>query len=200
MTSRIYMIRHGITEGNRNGWFYGSTDLSLTEEGKEQLAQLAMDGYYPVLSDEALFITTGLARTKETLEIIYGPRESLAVPELQEMNFGNYECFRFDEIKDDPFFSKWLEDEEGEVKLPGGESRQEFYERVSKGREILLKLSEEKEEIFLACHGGVIAQLLHQMFPEMKDSMWEWLPEPAKGYVVEIVESRPERVLSLEDI
>ena len=200
MTSRIYMIRHGKTEGNEKGWFYGSADLPLTDEGILEVQDLADRGYYPSLSESALFLTTGLTRTKETLETIYGERETVEVPALQEMHFGEYECHSFVELHGDPFFDKWLKDEEGCVKLPGGESKQEFYERVSKGMGILLKFAEEEEEIFLACHGGGGAQLLHQMFPQLKDNMWEWLPKPARGYVVEIVDSRPEWVLSLEDI
>ena len=200
MVSRIYMIRHGQTEGNRNRWFYGSTDLPLTEEGRYELFELASQGYYPALSKNALFLTTGLLRTKETVEEIYGPRDTFAIPELQEMDFGNYECYSFSEIENDPFFSEWLKDEEGTVRLPGGESRQDFSERVAKGREILMGKTEEREEIFLVCHGGVIAELLHKLFPEMKDSMWEWLPDPGRGYVVEINNLKPEWALSLEDI
>ena len=37
MLSRIYLIRHGKTEGNRNHWYYGSTDLPLTEEGAGEI-------------------------------------------------------------------------------------------------------------------------------------------------------------------
>ena len=33
MLSRIYLIRHGRTDGNRNHWYYGATDLPLTEDG-----------------------------------------------------------------------------------------------------------------------------------------------------------------------
>ncbi len=200
MTSRIYMIRHGMTEGNQRGWFYGATDLPLTEEGREELRALVNEGYYPLLSEDTLFLTTGLKRTKETLEEIYGPRESISIPELQEMNFGNYECYRFDEIENDLFFSKWLKDEEGNVRLPGGESRQDFSERIARGREALLDKSKEREEIFLVCHGGVVAELLDKMFPEEKDSMWQWLPVPGYGYMVEVEEGEPKWAIALEEI
>lgn len=33
MISRIYLIRHGITEGNQKKWFYGAADIPLAEEG-----------------------------------------------------------------------------------------------------------------------------------------------------------------------
>ena len=200
MVSRIYMIRHGITEGNQKGWFYGSTDLPLTEEGREELRELVSQGYYPLLSKDTLFLTTGLKRTEETLEEIYGPRETEAVPELQEMNFGDYECYRFEEIENDPYFSSWLKDEDGVVRLPGGESRQDFSERIARGREALLEKSKEREEMFLVCHGGVVAELLDKMFPQERDSMWQWLPQPGYGYLLEVEDGQPRMAIALEEI
>ena len=39
MLSRIYLIRHGKTDGNRNHWYYGATDLPLNEDGLEEIRQ-----------------------------------------------------------------------------------------------------------------------------------------------------------------
>ena len=194
------MIRHGVTEGNQKGWFYGITDLSLTEEGREALRELRDQGYYPQLSKEALFLTTGLKRTEETLEEIYGPRERESIPELREMNFGDYECYSFNEIEKDPFFKEWMKDEEGTVKLPGGESRQDFSNRVAKGKEILLMKAQENEEIFLICHGGVVAELLDKMLPGEKENMWQWLPQPGYGYLLEVEDGKALRAIAMEEI
>ena len=40
MKSYIHFIRHGITEGNQKGWYYGSLDIPLTEEGVAALKTL----------------------------------------------------------------------------------------------------------------------------------------------------------------
>ena len=41
MISRIHFIRHGITQGIKNKWFYGREDLPLVDEGiKEGLVLL----------------------------------------------------------------------------------------------------------------------------------------------------------------
>ena len=37
----IHLIRHGISQGNLLGQYIGVTDSPLSEEGKEQLKQLA---------------------------------------------------------------------------------------------------------------------------------------------------------------
>ena len=47
MESRICLIRHGITEGNKNKLYYGFADIPLAEEGIYQLKELAAAGIYP---------------------------------------------------------------------------------------------------------------------------------------------------------
>ena len=37
MSSKILFLRHGITEGNKNKWFYGALDLPLLDEGKAEI-------------------------------------------------------------------------------------------------------------------------------------------------------------------
>ena len=51
MASRIYLIRHGITEGNQKMWFYGKADLPLAKEGEEKLRKLAKKDIYPKITD-----------------------------------------------------------------------------------------------------------------------------------------------------
>ena len=46
MISCIHFIRHGITEGIQNRWYYGSTDMPLVEEGVKVLT--SADRWYGV--------------------------------------------------------------------------------------------------------------------------------------------------------
>ena len=200
MTSKIYLIRHGITEGNVKRWFYGSTDLSLIEEGRQALAKLAAEGYYPKLPKGAKLYTTGLKRTEETMEVIYGNKGTGLLTDLREMNFGEYECHSFKELEKDEIFIRWMEDQSGDMALPGGESKNQFAERVKQGMKWLLEdcsagLSEESgpesQVAFVVCHGGVIAEALDQLFPEEKENMWQWMPHPGYGYEVLVEDGRP---------
>ena len=43
MESRIILIRHGITEGNKKRWFYGAADIPLSQEGREELIEQKAD-------------------------------------------------------------------------------------------------------------------------------------------------------------
>ena len=98
MRSKICLIRHGITEGNKNRLYYGYADIPLAEEGIAALKELEKRDIYPN-SSNADFYTTGLRRTEQTMEIIYGKREHEILPQLKEMNFGDYEMKSHGELK-----------------------------------------------------------------------------------------------------
>ena len=70
-------------------------------------------GIYPDGSN-ADFYTTGLRRTEQTMEIIYGKREHEILPQLKEMNFGDYEMKSFYRWIPDPGhgYILYMEDED----------------------------------------------------------------------------------------
>lgn len=208
MASRIHFIRHGITEGNQKKWFYGQADIPVTKEGLEYLAELREQNIYPVMPEDTDFYTSGLLRTEQTFETIFGKKEHKQIKLLQEMNFGEYECKSYEESKGNPEFDKWSWDETGDVSLPGGESRNAFSARISEGlRELrgyhrLKELSHRHSGMdavsAIVCHGGVIGSMMNEMFPEEKDNMWAWIPDPGFGYTVEFVNGDPVSYTKIE--
>lgn len=195
MSSKIYFIRHGITEGNQKRWFYGQADIPLVEEGRKTLEDYVSKGIYPVVL-KGDFYTTGLLRTEETFRIIFGDRPHDKLELLKEMDFGDYECKSYEDLKDCREFDTWVYDQTGEVSLPGGESRNQFSKRVSKGLEELINAhigkdskenaDESKWISAVVCHGGVISAIMAELFPETDKNMWDWIPEPGLGYMVEL--------------
>ena len=210
MSSKIMMLRHGITEGNKNKWFYGALELPLLPEGKEKLRKQKEGGFYPETTEHTRFYTTGMIRTEETLEILFGDVQRETIPNMREMNFGEYEAVTFDEMKDDEIFQSWLNDEVGDVRFPGGESKNDFSERVRAGLEEFLdkhlaleeSLGEESDKAFsvIICHGGVIAGIMHEFFPEERPTMWDWMPEPGCGYVVHLDKGKPQNHCQIGDL
>ncbi|MBP3815459.1 MAG: histidine phosphatase family protein [Firmicutes bacterium] len=210
MASKILFLRHGITEGNKNRWFYGGLNLHLLPEGIENLNQKKASGYYPEIPDNAQYFTTGLIRTEETLETLFGKKVHETIPELREMEFGEYEGRTFQDLENDPLFQNWTYDETGDVAFPGGETRNQFAQRIIQGKEILLGKHKLKElevrhngkDAFtvMICHGGVIASLIHDMFPGERESMWDWITEPGGGYLVEMGPHGPMTNKQLGDI
>ena len=63
----LYLIRHGITEGNLDGKYIGQTDLALCPQGEKQIQQLVKAGVYPCV--EKVY-TSPLKRCVETAQII----------------------------------------------------------------------------------------------------------------------------------
>lgn len=182
----LYLIRHSLTTGNERRWYYGAADLPLSESGRA-LCQ-AMKGAYSLDVDVA-FATSGMLRAEETLKLLFGdvPREQF--PDLREMNMGKFEMHTYDELKDDPDFQRWCEDDA--FVIPGGESNQGYAHRVERGiRQILSEHEVDEKSLLLVCHGGTIRRAMTFLFAESGKSFWDWQADSCHGYAVHFEESR----------
>ena len=83
--SCIHFIRHGITEGIVNRWYYGETDLPLIDEGILQLNKFRDEGIYPS-SESAACYTSGMLRANQTFEVLFGHSNYQVISDLREMN------------------------------------------------------------------------------------------------------------------
>lgn len=210
MASKIYLIRHGITEGNQKKWFYGAADLPLAEEGREELQRLKEKNIYPEFPEDADLYTTGLLRTEQTFEILFGDKPHKAIENLKEMRFGEYECTTYEEVKQYEDFDKWAWDTTGDVKLPGAESKNEFAARIAEGvkelrgyhrlKELSHRHSGKDSVSVVVCHGGVIAAAMMILFPEVNGNMWDWMPQPGYGYCIEFEEGEPRVYTKITDM
>ena len=197
MKSQIHLIRHGITEGNQKRYYYGAADIPLAPEGEEQLTELAEQGFYPE-AEGADFYTTGKQRTEQTLRLIYGEREHEQIPELVEMNFGEFEMKSYEELKEIPEYQRWISDEEGKTEPPGGESIIGFQKRIQGGLKILVGRHRLKElsvrhcgddaVSVLVCHGGTIGAVMESTFPNQQEHFFKWVPDPGHGYTLTLEE------------
>ena len=194
MESKIFLIRHGITEGNLNSWYYGASDIPLAQEGVDKVTRMKEAGCYPEFAEDAQYVTTGLTRTEHTLELVVGPREHKQITDLQEMKFGEYECVAFDDVKDDPVFLEWGYDKTGDVALPGAESLNQFKARVQRGLDELIAIHRLGElahrhngkptHTVMFCHGGVISCIMGDLFPEDAETIWDMMPDPGEGFIL----------------
>lgn len=200
MKSYIHFIRHGITEGNAKRWFYGWADVPLLPEGIQTLQNLKAAGIYPPLADADCY-TSGMLRTEQTLETIYGQVSHRQITAMKEMNFGDWECHTWEELKDIPNIINLLGDMSGTEAYPGGESPMGFRQRIYGGLEELRGYHRLKELShrhsgqdaisIMVCHGGVISSCMNYMFPDKESSFWQWLPEPGHGYTVYFEDGEP---------
>ncbi|MFV0516360.1 MAG: histidine phosphatase family protein [Aminipila sp.] len=193
--SYIHLIRHGTTEGNIKRWYYGSSDIPLTEEGKELVSNLVTEGIYPKIKS-GKFFTSGLLRTEQTFNIIFGDIEHNVIENLKEMCFGDYEKHSYEDLKDKEDYIIWISDESGNTAPPGGESPTAFRTRVLEGfkeligahrvSELSVRHSGDECHSAVVCHGGVISAIMAECFPEEGKNFFEWIPDPGHGYTIEI--------------
>ena len=92
-TTRMYLIRHGMTKLSAEDRFAGATDVELAEEGRWQAQQLAAR-----LADDQIVAvySSNMIRTVETARIVGTPHNLQPVQrlELREIDHGHWEGMR----------------------------------------------------------------------------------------------------------
>ena len=169
----VYLIRHGRTEANERHLYCGSTDLHLSEGGREALLRL----HYGI--KDVRFRTSGMARTNETLRILFGDVPFEADPRFREVDFGAFEMQSYETLKDRADYQLWLTGDNEANVPPGGESGAQMKARV------LEAFSGLREDTCIITHGGVIAAIMEQLFPDEGKNRYQWQPECGCGYAIE---------------
>jgi len=203
----IHLLRHGKTLANEKKLYCGHTDLPLSENGKLELIALKSQNIYPSAAD--IFFTSGLIRTGQTLDILYGQSENkaasvhlsggsqditphetcaflqrrTAVPAIAEYNFGQFEMKSYEDLKEQDDYQAWITDETGDVPCPGGESKNQVQKRVMEGYFHITEVMRQAghKSAIVACHGGTIVSIMEHLFPNTKN-FYEWQPQPGRGY------------------
>lgn len=155
---KIFLIRHGITQGNLEGRYIGFTDLPLCDEGYAAISRMAHDDIYPEVDK---VYSSPLKRCLETAEIIYPNRYIKQIDNISECDFGDFEGKTQKDLENNADYLEWIKGGM-QAKAPNGESYEEFTLRCVDGLEEIFK-DMMKEEIFSAAvitHGGVIMTLL----------------------------------------
>lgn len=176
---KLWLIRHGMTEGNRHQRYIGVTDEPLCEEGRNLLSNVT----YPRV--QALFVSP-LRRCRETARILFGDQEQRVIELLAECDFGEFENKNYKELADNPHYQEWV-DSNGTLPFPGGESKEECAARNLKGFEEVLEVlrNEGITEAALVVHGGTIMNIM-ETYALPKKAFYEWHVGNGCGYEVEL--------------
>ena len=144
----VILIRHTSVDVP-SGTCYGQTDVPLrsTFEEEAMVTASALQTYAPF--DHVY--TSPLSRCTK-LATFCGYDEAQQDARLLEMNFGEWEMKRYDEIED-PQLQAWYTDWQ-HVSATEGESFVQLYERVAQFLSELKKKTYQKVAIF--AHGGVL--------------------------------------------
>ncbi len=168
----IYLIRHGKTEANEKWLYCGSTDLSLSAAGAKELKEIHYD------IKNVRFITSGMKRTNETLQILFGEVPFQVDPRFREVDFGIFEMHSYEELKDTPAYQEWLTGDNEANVPPSGESGAQMKRRVMEA------FCEIEEDTCIITHGGVIAAIMEPLFPDENKNRYDWQPKNGQGYVI----------------
>lgn len=179
---KLILLRHGVTEANEKRLYCGSTDIGLSKAGKEALLRRKKETAYPDIEGMRI-VTSGMKRCEETLSLLYGDFPHEADAAFREMDFGAFEMRSYEELKDDPSYQAWIAGDNEKNFVPGGESGELMAARVLSGFDRLLT---EGRDTLLVTHGGVIAAVMANLFPDENKNRYVWQPAPGGGYVVEL--------------
>ena len=182
----LYLIRHSLTFANEQRLYCGSTDIPLSEAGRNHATETA--SARPITDFDSC-ATSGMKRAEETLRLLTGISGAERLPALAEMDFGDFEMRSYDQLKDNPEYIRWIEDTEGSVSCPGGESRQQFRLRVTACANHLI--TRETPSMLVVCHGGVIVNIMQHWFPNEDKNFYQWQPGACGGYIVQIKDGKP---------
>jgi broad specificity phosphatase PhoE len=159
---RILLVRHGETDGESSIRFHGSTDVGLSDEGREQVERAGRQVRRQPID---LVVASPLRRSWRAAWIAGGGRPVRLESDFREVDFGRWEGLTMEEIRiRDPILCQdWLSGAEG-FGYPEGESRDELRARVGRGVERLL--ATPVHSALLVLHKGVIRVIVEKLTGE----------------------------------
>ena len=142
---RLILLRHGETEWSRSGQHTSTTDLELTEVGREQ-ARAAAVTLAQLILDNPLVVCSPRKRALETAELA-GLHIDEVSPLLVEWNYGDYEGMTTHDIRTEtPGWLLWT------YGCPGGESVDQVTMRADQAVSYALDHMPDRDVVFVS-HG-----------------------------------------------
>jgi 2,3-bisphosphoglycerate-dependent phosphoglycerate mutase len=154
----IFLLRHGRSLGNENGFLQGQQDTPLTDEGREQARRLAERWSEDKVHFD-LILTSPLSRASETAGIIAqkigSPVETDAL--LMERNVGNLSGAPVD--RREQLFSQ--PDISSPYRSFGGDGEGDWQLFLRAGQVLTSLMQRDPGSYLLVSHGGMLNQLMH---------------------------------------
>ena len=181
----IYLVRHGESELNTKGVYYGFTDCSLNSNGINQ-AKALREVIGRVSFDEV--ISSPLKRAFETASIISAktPEKIVTDERLKELNFGEWEGKHFIDIQkeNNELWNLWST-EWKTTEPPRGESFVNMYKRVKDCLKDILQKYENKT-ILIVSHQGCLRIIASILLNLKENGYWSFVFDHGKYSLIEM--------------
>ena len=171
--SRIFLVRHGETNWNKEGRFQGQIDIPLNENGKDQ-ARRTSEYLRDVYFNKAF--SSSMHRPYETAQIILQKNKDLKIEKIDslvEISHGLWEGKLEAEIREQwPILLKNWHDKPEEVMMPEGESIKDVSERSSLAFNKICLSQKENDLTLLVAHDAVNKTLICNIFEISYSNIW----------------------------
>lgn len=183
---KLIIVRHGQTQMNVEGIFFGKLDPGLNEMGRVQCKKagdiLKKYGYDAIYSSDLL-------RASETAELINYLKLSIKFDKrLKEIDFGIFEGLSYKEIKEKyPVECEKSKNEWKTFDFVTGESLERLQSRAV---EFVESLDKTKNNLVVT-HWGVINCILSWYFSDKLESYWKYSVENGGICIIEFADDFP---------
>lgn len=187
---KLYILRHGETDWNKEKLLQGKSDIPLNENGRT-LARASAEGMKDIPFD--LVFSSPLQRAQETARLVLGERKIPFILDerIAELGFGEKEGKPWRKTEDfpgDPNIYQFFHHPDQYIPPKGGESLTDLAKRCSDFLQDICNRPElEEKTILITTHGAAMRGMLNSLHPWTLADFWGGGVAPNCG--VAIIES-----------
>jgi broad specificity phosphatase PhoE len=148
--TRVYLVRHGTTDWNKEEIFRGRLDCKLNETGQAEARALAE--YFRDIPLQAIY-SSPLSRAMETAQAVAEAKALQVVPhpEFIDVDFGEWQGLPLKEVREkySELYRLWRERPEA-IHFPGGENLARVRARAWEGLQKVVRENPDKTALILS--------------------------------------------------
>ncbi|MDR3333075.1 MAG: histidine phosphatase family protein [Synergistaceae bacterium] len=191
---RIFLVRHGETDWNKDLKYQGNSDIELNEAGIEQARRLGvrLRGTIP-----ARVVSSPLSRACRTAEVIMenngGDAKIEKLEDLREISFGIWEGLSMSDVRnvDGETLDKWKA-RPFSITPKGGETLEEIIARSKRAAANILEYGRPGAATFVVAHGAILRSVLAALMGvEDIDILWRFRVDNCSLTIVDMWGRRP---------
>lgn len=190
----LYIVRHGVTEWNRQKRVQGVMDIPLAEDGI-RLARLTGEALKEIHFD--VCFTSPLERAVQTAKCVLGDRDIPVLPDrrIQEIDFGVLEGTHFRDEKGQVISKPMELFFNDPLNYPRPENGENISDILARTREFWLEKTGDEaladKTVLVSSHGCAVRALLQNVYQDPEDFWHGSVPPNCSVNIVEVKDGKP---------